>query len=89
MADSRTAVSVTPTWQDVTTLTGIPAGTQISIQNLSRFELMVAVSATEPNADEIYEIILPKFFANSVATIRSENNQVWLKGDGLVSIQEV
>lgn len=89
MADSIPAVKVTPTWLDVTTLTGITAGTSITIQNLGRFEIMVAVSTTTPDANEIYEVIQPKFFNNSVAAIPSGNSQVWVKGDGYASIQEV
>lgn len=88
MADTREAVYLTPDWQSVSALTGIIAGTGISIQNLTNNQVHVVVSATQPPVDFIGEVIQGFRYPNSVGQVLSGNNEVWLRGDGLVSIQE-
>lgn len=88
MADTLDAVRVDGTWQSVSSLTGIIAGTAITIQNLGRFPVNVAVAAAQPADTFVGEVVQPYMYPNSVGAVDSGNNEVWVKGDGYVSIQE-
>lgn len=88
MADTLPAVKLTDSgYQSCVVLSGIAAGTSISIQNQTTGYVHVAISATQPVEDFIGELIPPK--PEAKAYISAGENTVWLKGDGPVSIQAV
>ena len=53
MPDTLDAFDIPTTWTDVNTLTGIPAGTEIKLQNVGLFGdvIEVATSALMPSSD--------------------------------------
>lgn len=87
MADTIDAVRVNGTWQSVSSLTGVIAGTAITIQNLGIFPVNVVISATQPTDTFIGQMVEPRLHPNSVGVVDAGENEVWVKGDGYVSIQ--
>lgn len=73
-------------WQDVSILTGIPTGTGITIQNLSAARVLLAISPAKPDADFLGSVLMED--ARFLGIVTAGESNVWLKGAGVVSIQE-
>lgn len=72
-------------WQDANTLSGLPVGTAINIQNQTHQPVFVAITNTKP-ADDFEGFGIPPDMS-AVATISAGEERVWLRGDGPVNIQ--
>lgn len=87
MANTKEAVNLLgQDWENINTLTGIPVGAAMSIQNLSRERVLLAISAAKPSQDFIGSIIAPD--PRYIGYVSVNEDTVWLKGEGLVSVQE-
>ncbi len=75
------------TYVSANTLTTIPIGAGMVIQNQSRNYVKLAVSASQPDVETSAFMLVPPNAAYP-ATITGETNSVWLLGNGPVSIQE-
>ena len=88
MADTINAITLTgDEYESVSSLTGIAVGTGISIQNQTTGMVYVAISPTKPLSDFRGEIVPDTPMIK--AYIGANESEVWLKGDGPVSVQEV
>lgn len=87
MSDTLPSVNLSGTeYQSVTALTGILAGTAISVQNQSREAIFIAISASKPSDTFIGQVIPPNPAFPAIVDVGE--NQVWLRGNGSVNIQE-
>lgn len=87
MANTHEAVNLSGVdWEDVSVLTGIPAGTAITIQNLSPSRILVALSPARPEKDFKGSVLMED--AKFLGYVTAGEDKVWLKGRGFVSIQE-
>jgi hypothetical protein len=88
MSDTIDPVSVGDEWESLNALSGIPAGTQIKIQNVGTTAAFIRISATQPteyNGEGCYS---QKFYG-----VSSGENEVWAKtqangSSALLSVQE-
>lgn len=87
MADTNPAVTLTSEWQSVDQLTEgiVVAGQATDIQYQSGFAIQVAISATTP-LPSFRGWLLGKDLTRPLYISAGENT-IWLKGDGVVSIQ--
>ncbi len=77
MADTLNAFSIPGTWINVNTLSGIPAGSQLILQNVGNANDVIdlAISATEPATGfEGIEIFQNRFF-----NVDAGENSLWAK----------
>ena len=77
MADTLDAISIPSTWTDINTLSGIPAGTQLILQNVGSANDVIdlAISATEPAVG--FEGV--ELFQNSFFGVDAGENTVWAR----------
>ena len=77
MADTLNAFTIPGTWTNVNTLTGIPAGTQLILQNVGSANdvLDLAISTTEPIAG--FEGI--ELFQNRFFNVDAGENDLWAR----------
>tara|TARA_Y100000310_G_scaffold74348_1_gene70512 strand:- start:37267 stop:37572 length:306 start_codon:yes stop_codon:yes gene_type:complete len=86
-------------WQDMNVATGIPAGTEIVIQNQTNKHIYAYLGNTSPantprperkeipDGSEGY-ILIPPFPAINERIVTAGENTVWLFGNGPINIQE-
>ena len=88
MADTIDVIRLAGTsWENANTLSGIPAGTAITIQNQTASTVFLAVSSVMPSSTFRGYVIPPD---TSVSTpVSAGESAVWLYGTGKVSIQPV
>lgn len=86
MANTLESVDLTgEDWVDLNTLSTVPAGTAIDIQNQSSSPIMVAISPTKP-ALTFRGFVIPADLS-AVASIASGESTVWAFGVGPVNVQ--
>lgn len=73
-------------WEDVSTLTGIAAGTALYLQSQSSMYIQIAVSATKP--DKTFKGMFLPNSPSYQTNVTSGESKVWLYGVGPVSVQE-
>lgn len=88
MADTIASVRLSGTeYESVLDLVGIADGVAVSVQNISRYPVEIAISASQPLTTFTGEIIPAN--PSDKLFVSTGENRVWLKGRGPVSIQEV
>lgn len=86
MADTIESFTLTgEDWVNVNTITGIAVGSALTIQNQSCTPAYMAITTTKPDIDFVGEIVPAN--VEVIGYITAGENDVWMLGNGPVSVQ--
>lgn len=89
MSDTLDNIRLTKdSYKDINTLSGIPVGSSISLQNQSNEFMRVSIGSSQPSVDSLKYFLL-KDDISVTATIPAGENRVWVYGEGYLHVEVV